>query len=149
MIVTSWWRGCCPLTHSAVDKAKEIGLPEGRGYGSVAQMLAAEGSRPDGVEVVAIMTPNDGHFPFAMAALEHSLHVICDKPMTNRVDEARLLHAKVVESGRIFCLTHNYTGYPMVRQARAMVAGGNWARSVWCRLNMSRATVPTPVVPIP
>jgi predicted dehydrogenase len=108
----------------SVDKAKEIGLPEGRGYGSVAQMLAAEGSRPDGVEVVAIMTPNDGHFPFAMAALEHSLHVICDKPMTNRVDEARLLHAKVVESGRIFCLTHNYTGYPMVRQARAMVAAG-------------------------
>lgn len=108
----------------AVAKARQIGLPEGRGYGSVAEMLATEKQRADGVEVVAVMTPNDGHFPYAMAVLDRHLHVICDKPMTNTLEEARLLHAKVVESGRVFCLTHNYTGYPMVRQARAMVAAG-------------------------
>ena len=108
----------------AVAKARQIGLPEGRGYGSLADMLANEAARADGIEVVAIMTPNDGHFPSAMAALDHNLHVICDKPMTNTLAEARLLHAKVAESGKVFCLTHNYTGYPMVRQARAMVAAG-------------------------
>ena len=70
------------------------------------------------------MTPNDSHFELASAALEHGFDVICDKPMTNTVDEAERLHAVVKSSGRIFCLTHNYTGYPMVRQARAMVEAG-------------------------
>lgn len=109
----------------AVARAREIGLPEGRGYGSVTAMLEAEKGRPDGAEVVAIMTPNDSHFPYAMAALDAGFHLICDKPMTKDLAEARQLHARVVETGRIFCLTHNYTGYPMARQARAMVAKGD------------------------
>jgi predicted dehydrogenase len=109
----------------ALARAREIGLPEGRGYASVAAMLEAEVGRPDGADVVAIMTPNDGHFPYAMAALDRGLHLICDKPMTNGLEEARKLHARVVEKGTIFCLTHNYTGYPMARQARAMVAAGD------------------------
>ncbi len=108
----------------AISRAREIGLPEGRGYASVSAMLKAEEGRGDGAEVVAIMTPNDSHFPYAMAALEAGFHLICDKPMTTTLAEARNLHAKAVEKGRIFCLTHNYTGYPMVRQARAMVAAG-------------------------
>lgn len=108
----------------AVARAKEIGLPVERGYASVAAMLSAEKRRGDGAEVVAIMTPNDSHYPYAMAAIDHGFHLICDKPMTNTVKEARLLHERVIRTGRIFCLTHNYTGYPMVRQARAMVAGG-------------------------
>ncbi|MEX1167299.1 MAG: Gfo/Idh/MocA family oxidoreductase, partial [Hydrogenophaga sp.] len=70
------------------------------------------------------MTPNDGHFPNAMAALDHGFAVICDKPMTNTLAEAEQLHQRVIETGRVFCLTHNYSGYPLVRQARAMVAGG-------------------------
>lgn len=108
----------------AVARAREIGLPQERGYPEVARMLDAEKQKEDGADVVAIMTPNDSHFEYAAAALEHGLDVICDKPMTNTVAEAQALHDKVVQSKRIFCLTHNYTGYPMTRQARAMVAGG-------------------------
>ncbi len=108
----------------AIDKAKEIGLQEGRGYFSVSQMLDAEKQIEDGADVVAIMTPNDSHFEYTMAALDHGFDVICDKPMTNTLEEAQTLHDKVVESKRVFCLTHNYTGYPMTRQARAMVSAG-------------------------
>ena len=108
----------------SILRGKEIGLPEERAYGSVAEMLDAEKLRDEGADVIAIMTPNDSHFEYSMAALEHGFDVICDKPMTNSVEEARSLHGKVVESGRIFCLTHNYSGYPMTRQARAMVSSG-------------------------
>jgi predicted dehydrogenase len=102
----------------------EIGLSGERVYQSVASMLEAESTRRDGADVVAIMTPNDSHFEYALAALEHGFDVICDKPMTNSVQEAEVLHQKVLETGLLFCLTHNYTGYPMVRQARAMVQEG-------------------------
>lgn len=108
----------------SVTYGGEIGLKEGRAYGSVKMMLEAEQTLSDGAEVVAVMTPNDSHYKYCMAALEHDLDVICDKPMTNGVLEARTLHARVLEKKRIFCLTHNYTGYPMTRQARAMVAAG-------------------------
>jgi predicted dehydrogenase len=102
----------------------EIGLPADRIYPSVQEMFAAEVKRKDGIDVVAIMTPNDSHFEYAMAALENGFDVICDKPMTNTLQEAQILHKKVLETGLVFCLTHNYTGYPMVRQAKAMVADG-------------------------
>ncbi|OEU55906.1 MAG: oxidoreductase [Desulfobulbaceae bacterium S3730MH12] len=108
----------------AISRAREIGLKEGRGYGSVAEMLDAENRREDGADIIAIMTPNDSHFEYAMAALDQGFDVICDKPMTNTIEEARTLHDKVVRSKRIFCLTHNYSGYPMTRQARAMVSAG-------------------------
>ena len=101
-----------------------IGLAPDRCHPDLATLLAAETQRPDGIDAVAIMTPNDGHFPAAMAALEHGFDVICDKPMTNTLAEAQTLFEKVQASGRVFCLTHNYSGYPMVRQARAMVADG-------------------------
>jgi predicted dehydrogenase len=87
-------------------------------------MLKAEAIRADGADVAAIMTPNDSHFDYAMAALDLGFDVICDKPMTNTLAEAQALHARVQASGLVFCLTHNYTGYPMVRQARAMVEAG-------------------------
>jgi predicted dehydrogenase len=87
-------------------------------------LLSAEAQRTDGADVVAIMTPNDSHFAYAMEALARGFDVICDKPMTNTAAEAQQLHRRVQESGRVFCLTHNYTGYPMVRQAKAMVAAG-------------------------
>lgn len=108
----------------SVRAAAEIGLPAQRGYPGALELIQAEAARSDGADVVAIMTPNDSHFPYAMAALEHGLDVICDKPMTNTLAEAQQLHRKVGETGLVFCLTHNYTGYPMVRQARAMVADG-------------------------
>jgi predicted dehydrogenase len=101
-----------------------LGLPQERSYGGGLALLAGEAGRPDGAEVVAIMTPNDSHFPLAMDALARGLHVICDKPMTLTLAEAEALHARVQETGLVFCLTHNYTGYPLVRQARAMVQAG-------------------------
>jgi predicted dehydrogenase len=104
--------------------ALSLGMDVKRIYPSVTEMLDGEASRKDGVDVVAIMTPNDSHFEYSMAALERGFDVICDKPMTNTLEEAETLHKKVQETGLIFCLTHNYTGYPMVRQAKAMVQDG-------------------------
>ena len=108
----------------SVQAGVALGLSPERAYAGGLELLAAEAARADGAEVVAIMTPNDSHFEFAMAALGHGLDVICDKPMTNTLAEAQTLHRAVQRAGRVFCLTHNYTGYPMVRQARAMVVEG-------------------------
>lgn len=108
----------------AIAGAKELSLAEDRCYSDVTDMLQKEKARSDGADVVAIMTPNDSHFAYGMAALEHGFDVICDKPMTNSVEEALALHQKAIEMQRVFCLTHNYTGYPMTRQARAMVEAG-------------------------
>jgi predicted dehydrogenase len=104
--------------------ALELGFDPGRLYPDVPAMLDGEAARADGADAVAIMTPNDSHYEYAAAALARGFDVICDKPMTNTLAEAEALHAKARESGLVFCLTHNYTGYPLVRQARAMVAGG-------------------------
>jgi len=102
----------------------ELGLSADRLYSSVQEMLDAESARKDGADIIAIMTPNDSHYEYSMSALEHGFDVICDKPMTNTLEEAEALHKKVQETGLVFCLTHNYTGYPMVRQAKAMVEDG-------------------------
>lgn len=116
------------ILSSNMEKSKkaglELGLASDRSYTSVQEMLETESARQDGADVIAIMTPNDSHFEYAMAALELDFDVICDKPMTNTLQEAEALHKKVKESGLVFCLTHNYTGYPMVRQAKAMIADG-------------------------
>jgi len=92
-----------------------------RVYTDAHELLAAETALEAGADVVAIMTPNDSHHEYAMAALGLGFDVIADKPITNTLAEALEVLAKVEETGLIFCLTHNYTGYPMVRQARAMV----------------------------
>ncbi len=95
-----------------------------RAYADFRAMAVAEAARPDGVDAVAIVTPNASHHAIARALLDAGIHVICDKPMTTTIDDARDLVQAVAASGRVFALTHNYTGYPMVRQARAMVAEG-------------------------
>lgn len=102
-----------------------IGVAQDRCYPSGQALIDGEAQRADGAEVIAIMTPNDSHYQFAMQALERGLDVICDKPMTNTLEEAEALHARVQATGLVFCLTHNYTGYPMVRQAKAMVMAGD------------------------
>lgn len=102
----------------------ELGLDPARCYGSFAEMAPAERARPDGIDVVAIVTPNHVHYPAAKAFLEAGIHVVCDKPLTTNLDDARKLAELVERSGRVFVLTHNYTGYPMVRQARAMIEAG-------------------------
>ncbi len=106
----------------AKASAAELGLDPTRSYGSFAEMAKAEAKRPDGIEVVSIVTPNNMHFPPAKAFLEAGIHVICDKPLTSTLADAKKLAALVKKTGRVFVLTHNYTGYPMVRQAREMVA---------------------------
>ncbi|MDH3539653.1 MAG: Gfo/Idh/MocA family oxidoreductase [Acidimicrobiia bacterium] len=100
----------------------DLGIP--RVYAEGMGLLEAEAGLAEGAEVVAIMTPNDSHHGLAMAALQLGFDVIMDKPITNTLTEALEVLAKVEETGLIFCLTHNYTGYPMVRQARAMVEDG-------------------------
>ena len=104
--------------------ASSLGIEPARAYGEADELFAAEAARSDGADVVAIMTPNDSHHAYAIAALQHGFDVICDKPITNTLDEATEVLAEVESSGLVFCLTHNYTGYPMVRQARAMVQDG-------------------------
>ncbi len=108
----------------AQASARELGIDPERSYDSFAAMAEAEARRDDGIEAVAIVTPNHVHFPAAKAFLEAGIHVICDKPLTSTLADAKKLAALVKESGRLFVLTHNYTGYPMVRQAREMVASG-------------------------
>ena len=101
-----------------------IGLPEDRAYSDALSLFEGESARDTGADVVAIMTPNDTHHAYSTDALERGFDVISDKPMTNTLVEAIDLVEKVRKTGLVFCLTHNYTGYPMVRQARAMVEDG-------------------------
>lgn len=108
----------------AKASAEELRLAPDRAYGSFQEMAKAEAARPDGIEAVSIVTPNNVHAPAAKAFLEAGIHVICDKPMTTTVEEAEELVDLVRKTGKVFVLTHNYTGYPMIRQARAMVAAG-------------------------
>jgi predicted dehydrogenase len=102
----------------------ELGLKEDRCYGSFEEMARREARLKDGIEAVAIVTPNHMHFPVARAFLKRGIHVICDKPLTTTLRDAKKLADLVEKSGKVFALTHNYTGYPMIRQAREMVAAG-------------------------
>jgi len=108
----------------AKASAAELGLDPARSYSSFEEMAKAEALRADGIEAVSIVTPNHVHAPAAKAFLKAGIHVICDKPMTLGVEDAQELVDLVRETGRIFVLTHNYSGYPMIRQARAMIAAG-------------------------
>ena len=113
---------------SDAKRAKESGadlrLAPDRVYTNFTEMAVAEAKRPDGIEAVSIVTPNDSHHAIARAFLDRGIDVICDKPMTTTVEDALDLVRAVRRSGLVFGLTHNYTGYPMVRQAREMVAAG-------------------------
>lgn len=104
--------------------AAALGLPADRAYADGHALIAAERARDDGADVIAIMTPTDSHYEYCVTALDHGFDIICDKPVANETHEALDLVKRVREAGTIFCLTHNYTGYPLVRQARAMVERG-------------------------
>lgn len=110
------------------EKARRSGealrLAPDRIYDDFATMAKREAKREDGIEAVAIVTPNHVHAAAATAFLKAGIHVICDKPLTTALKDALKLKALAAESGRVFMVTHNYSGYPMVRQARAMVAAG-------------------------
>ncbi len=96
-----------------------------RAYGSAQEMIDAEVARQDGIDFVTVATPNHTHFEIAKAAIEAGLNVVCDKPMTFDLAQAEELLKLVEKSGVVFALTHNYTGYPLVRQAREMIFNGD------------------------
>ncbi|SHJ08507.1 Gfo/Idh/MocA family protein [Aquimarina spongiae] len=114
-------------TEKSLASAEALGIPKERAYGSFEEMILEEAKLPEEerMDFVSIVTPNHMHFPPAKMALEHGFHVICDKPMTLTLDEALELEKIVHSSGKVFALTHNYTGYPMVKQAKAMIAKGD------------------------
>ena len=100
-----------------------LGLP--RIYDDFKQMATREARRKDGIEAVSIVTPNHVHYKAAREFLKRGIHVICDKPLTSTLADAKKMVKAVESSDALFILTHNYTGYPMVRQAREMIAAGN------------------------
>lgn len=117
--------GCFSST-SEKSKASgaDLGLPDDRVYADFSAMAKREARLKSGIEAVAIVTPNHVHYPVAREFLKRGIHVICDKPMTSTLGDAKKLVQAVERSGALFVLTHNYSGYPMVRQARDMVATG-------------------------
>lgn len=110
----------------AVDSGKSLFLPEDRIYLTYEEMIKKESELPvdKRIDFVTIVTPNFAHFAPAMMALDHGFHVVIEKPMTFTLDEAKQLQQKVAETGLMLCLTHTYSGYPMVKQARAMMQNG-------------------------
>jgi len=103
----------------------ELGLDPKRTYTDFATMARRERRLKDGIEAVSIVTPNNMHFPIAKAFVKAGINVICDKPLVNSSREARELQRLVEKTGVVFAVTYNYSGYPMVRQAREMVAAGD------------------------
>lgn len=120
----------CGAFSSDPEKSKQAGkelfLPADRVYGSYKEMIRSESELPENerMDFVSIVTPNNVHFDPSRLALENGFHVVLDKPMTFDLDEAKQLKRLVEKSGKYFCLTHTYTGYPMVKQARQMVKDG-------------------------
>jgi predicted dehydrogenase len=109
---------------TSIASGKDLFLPESKCYGSYSEMFTTENSLPkeQRMDFVTIVTPNFAHFAPAMMALDYGFHVVIDKPMTLTLDEAKQLQQKVKETGLILCLTHTYSAYPMVKQARKMIA---------------------------
>ena len=125
--------------------ALELHIAAERAYGSFAEMAAAEKKRPDRIDAVSIVTPNHLHFAPAKAFLEAGIHVICDKPLTTTVEDALALREIVRRSGLIFGLTHNYTGYPLVRQAREMIEAGELGRIRVVQVEYAQDWLTTPL----
>lgn len=126
---------CCGALSIHPEMAKESGkilfLPEDRTYLSYEEMIKNESEMPADkrIDFITIVTPNFAHFGPAMMALEHGFNVIIEKPMTFTLEEAKELKKKVEETGLQLCLTHTYSGYPMVKQAREMVRNGALGKS--------------------
>jgi predicted dehydrogenase len=108
----------------AAESAAEIGISTDRSYASFADMAIAESTREDGIQAVSIVTPNHLHFPVAKAFLEAGIHVICDKPLTSTLEQAKALVEIAQNSEAMLAVTYNYSGYPMIRQAKEMVSNG-------------------------
>lgn len=123
-----YWQCVAGVFSSDAQRSRDAGIAMGfapeRSYGDVAEMLAQEKSRPDGIDAVAIMTPNDTHYRYAAAALDAGLDVIGDKPITHDFAEACDLVARTRAGQRVFAIAHGYSAYPMTRYARHLVREG-------------------------
>ena len=117
------------------------GMGIARPYRTVAELLEGERGRIDGAQVVAIMTPNDSHHELCVAALLAGFHVICDKPLANSLHDALDIVELCKTTGRLLCVTYNYSGYPMVRQARAMIASGSIGRPHLVNINYAQGNL--------
>ena len=121
--------------NTAIESGKALLLPVNRTYTSYQEMIQQESQLPaeERMDFVTIVTPNFVHFAPAMMALEHGFHVVIEKPITFTLDEAKQLQQKANEKGLLLCLTHTYSGYPMVKQARAMCKDGVFGkiRKIW------------------
>src|SRR5687767_15421926 len=117
----------------AKASASDYDIPADRAYGSYKEMADAEARRADKVDFVSVATPNHTHFEIAKAFAEAGFNVVCDKPMTFDLAQAEALAEAVDRSGVVFAVTHNYTGYPLVRQAREMIASGEQIGRASCR----------------
>jgi len=104
--------------------AADYDIAPDRAYGTYQEMLAAEAKRPDKIDFISVTTPNHTHYEIAKAAVEAGFNVVCDKPMTFDLAQAEELAKVVKKAGIVFALTHNYTGHPLVRQARHMIQSG-------------------------
>ena len=108
----------------SIASGQDLMLPEDRCYGDFKEMIQREKRRKDRMDVVSIVTPNHMHFAPAKMALENGFHVICDKPVTFSLSEAKKLKEIIANTGLTFALTHNYTGYAMVKEARQLIKNG-------------------------
>ncbi|MCR9125411.1 MAG: Gfo/Idh/MocA family oxidoreductase [Rhodobacteraceae bacterium] len=117
--------GCFSSSQEVSDvSGRDLRVSPDRVYGDYEAMAKREARLKSGIEAVAVVTPNHLHYPVARAFLRRGIHVICDKPLTSGLPDAKKLARLAARSGAIFALTHNYTGYPMVRHAREMVQAG-------------------------
>lgn len=114
----------------SIETGKKLFLHPDRVYGSYREMFRKEARLPEGkrMDFVTIVTPNNMHYPIAMAAIEAGFHIVCDKPLASSLEEARNLAKKLKSTKLLFCLTHNYTGYPMVKEARRIVTDGKFGK---------------------
>jgi len=123
-----WWRVVGGVFSSDPARSRDggaaLGFDRERCYGTIDELVAKERARPDPAEGVAIMTPNDTHYPLAAAALDAGLDVVCDKPVTHDAAQARDLCDRAKRHGRLFAVAHGYAAYPMTRYARHLVDAG-------------------------
>lgn len=132
---------------NARSSALALGLDPARAYEDYASMAQAEAARSDGIEVVAITTPNHLHAPVARAFLEAGIHVICDKPLALTLAEGEELARLARQQRRLFALTHTYSGYPMVRHARELVAAGELGKQRYVQVEYLQDWLANPIPP--
>jgi predicted dehydrogenase len=118
--------GCFSQDHqNTLATGEMLGLDKNRLYASFEEMMTAEAKRADKIDFVVIVTPNSSHFAIAKSAMENGIHVVCDKPLTTDSGDAEELSRILAEKGLLFCVTYTYTGYPVVKHLREMIARGD------------------------